>query len=51
MAESPLDGVEVDWKLAELRAMVGAGELVLQIARYLAKKIRFGDDRAKNSHG
>lgn len=38
MAESPLDGVEVDWKLAELRAMVGAGEPVLQIARYLAKK-------------
>lgn len=38
MAESPLDGVEVDLKLAELRAMVGAGEPVLQIARHLAEK-------------
>ena len=38
MAESPLDGVEADWKLDELRAMVGAGESVLQIARRLAKK-------------
>ena len=38
MAESPLDNVEVDWKMDELRAMMVAGESVLQIARRLAKK-------------
>ena len=38
MAESPLDGVEVDWKLGKLRAMVGAGEPVLRIAQRLSEK-------------
>ena len=38
MAESLLDGVEVDWKLGELRAMVGAGEPVLRIAQRLSEK-------------
>lgn len=45
MAESPLDGVEVDRKVDKLRAMVGAGEPVLRIAQRLSEEYKLATVR------